>query len=226
MVLRTGGDFSLNDVRLLSFHLQKWYKGDGRLELYCLCDKVDTPHKFDGVMLWPMYDTRWERWWCKMNLFSPEMNISRPFLYMDLDTAVVGDLQGILPPDNPNEFITLGGFNPEVEMYLLSGMMWFPEQSDKVEKIWMEWISNTKEIIERFTPDGGDQAFIKSVVDHPDRYFQRLVPGKIHNGKPRGGTLQTLPREGSIICFHGQPRIPEAGKRVDWVKHYINESKR
>jgi len=240
LVLQSGGDFDLSDVVILSHHLHKQYNGDGILEVLCSFDKVEREFDLGTVKLIPSLNKTWNKWWCKMNLFSPEMEKYRPFLFMDLDTAVVKDLQGILPPTgNEDKFITLGGFNErkeDYEKYLLSGMMWFAKDNKKIADVWRAWKANTERIKVNFNK-GGDQAFIKSVVTNPD-VFWNAITDKVANFKPRDGRverdvtlgwtqaqkiLDPLTKEAGIVCFHGQPRIPQAVRRVKWVNEYVND---
>ena len=111
LILQSGGCYDLTDVMLLTHHLHKQYNGDGELEVLCFYNIIASEVKLETITLFPALNTTWNKWWCKMNLFSPEMEKYRPYLFMDLDTAVVKDLQGILPPTgNEDKFITLGGF--------------------------------------------------------------------------------------------------------------------
>jgi len=239
LILQSGGDFSLSDVTLLAHHLHKQYNGNGILEVLCFNDEINQVLQLKEVKLIPALNKTWDKWWCKMNLFSPEMEQYRPYLYMDLDTAVVRDLQGILPPvGNEDKFITLGGFNEkkeDYERYLLSGMMWFAKENKKIADVWDAWINNIENIKLEFS-ESGDQAFIKSVVDNPD-VFWNAITDKVFNFKPLNGkptkdkklgwlnfqrVLDPLPNKAGIVCFHGQPRIPQAVNKVKWVGKYVN----
>lgn len=238
LVLRSGGDFSFRDVELLSFHLHKHWHGEGKLQVICLYDKIDHPYDLVNVKLIPTPNKQWPKWWTKMNLFAPDMEQYRPFLFMDLDTAVVGDLKGIIPPiGHENKFITLGGFNDntnQINMYLLSGMMWFPVKNDKVLKVWNAWIQNSNEFMLKHHR-GGDQEFIKSVITDPDVRWQNIIPNKVANFKPLNGrqvkdkeagwsqrVLDKLPEQAVVVCFHGRPRVHEAARQVNWVRDYVN----
>ena len=101
---RSGGDFTFKDVELLSYHLHKNHSG--KLRILCLTDRVDSPTPLSMCTLLPAGNKKWPGWWTKMNMFSPDMEKYRPFLYLDLDTAVVDNLSGILPPTgNEDKFI-------------------------------------------------------------------------------------------------------------------------
>jgi len=238
LVLRSGGAFSFRDVELVSSHLHKNWHGEGKLQIICLYDKIDHPFDLVNVKLIPMSNKQWPKWWTKMNLFAPDMEQYRPFLFMDLDTAVVGDLKGVLPPIGyEDKFITLGGFNDnltQINMYLLSGMMWFPTKNDKISQVWNKWIQNPNEAIQK-NHRGGDQSFIQSVITNPDVRWQNIVPNQIANFKPTNGrfvndkeagwnqkVLDKFAKETTVVCFHGRPKIYEAAKHVGWVKDYIN----
>lgn len=222
---RTGGDFHFSDVLLLADHLH--IQADP-VRVICLTNMVDQETKLNGLTLLPFENTEWRGWWCKMNMFSPEMEKYRPFLFMDLDTAVVESLEGILPPTgNDDKFICLGGFyQPDATNGLQSGVMWFPKDNELINKVWQTWQNNPSSIIRTFQNKGGDQAFIRSVVGKPDVFWQAITD-KITSFKigPKGHRLLTeLPKHISIVCFHGQPRIPLAGMSYEWVNQYIRKS--
>ncbi len=208
MVLRSGGDFSARDVLTLARNLDKY----ADINKICLNDRAKKQWDLIGVRMIPMNNS-YPGWWAKMNLFHPDMEQYRPFLYLDLDTAVVGEMNGAL--SNDKDFVTLSDFYHPGNIG--SGLMLIPAKSDKVSKIWSEWARNKENIMKRFR---GDQDFINSVVK-PDRFFQDITEG-ISSYKPKTGHLKALPGDVSIVCFHGKPRIWEAAKSVQWVNNYIN----
>ena len=229
LVLRSGGAFAFRDVELLSSHLQKCRCGSKKLRILCLFDKIDVKHELIDVTLIPMQNKEWKGWWSKMNLFSPDMEQYRPFLFMDLDTAVVRSLEGILPPpERENQFITLGGFNGRAN-YLLSGMMWFPTKNDMISKMWKQWIEDPAGGISQCR---GDQDFIRNVIGNPDERWQNITD-KVYNFKPRSASvvkgtnwrqrvIRAVPKNASVVCLHGKPKIFDAVEQIDWVKKYVN----
>jgi len=227
LCLKSGGDFHFSDVELLCTHLHKQYYGNRKLRILCLYDKIDSEIHLSEVTLLPVFNKTWPGWWTKMNLFDPRMEQYRPFLYMDLDTAVVHDLQGILPPpDNyVDKFITLGGFfRPDTTNGLQSGMMWFPTANKKIEKIWKAWNSDPVSIITSMHNKGGDQGFIREVLKGNTDYWQKFTD-KVTSFKisVEGKRILTqVPSYISIVCFHGNPRIPSAAMLYDWVQTYVN----
>lgn len=232
LVLQSGGSFKFSDVELLSFHLHKQWHGIRKLRILCLFNEIDIPFTLADVKFIPMTNKGWKGWWSKINLFSPDMEQYRPFLFMDLDTAITGNIEGILPPpvNYQDKFIMLGGFNGRSK-YLLSGMMWFPTQSDLVFKIWEQWIEDPEKIMR---VNRGDQDFIKKAIKEPDERWQNITD-KIYNFKPRSApvvkgkdwqqrVLSILPKQACVVCFHGKPRIPQATNLV-WVNNYVKMDK-
>ncbi len=226
LCLRSGGDFNFSDVELLSLHLHKhWDKEKGELRVLCLYDKIDQPWELANVTLIPTFNKTWPGWWIKMNLFNPLMDKYRPFLYLDLDTAIVGSLNDILPPMGyENEFIGLSGFfQPDTSNGFQSGIMWFPEKNENVFKVWCAWVNKPEESITYFQDRGGDQAFIRAMMGKADIRWQQFT-NKICSFKinPTEGLLiDGIPENTSIVCFHGQPRIPQAAIFIDWVQDYL-----
>jgi len=215
LVLRTGGDFSMSDVLLLANQLYS-VNGDLQVNVYCLTDVVSSSIELKTVTLMPL-SNKWNGWWAKMNLFSPELMDLRPFLYLDLDTVVLESLSSIIPNEVYRKgLIMLRDF---YQMKVpASGIMWIPsdEENEKVAKVWMKWIANAKIHMRRYR---GDQQFIGSVVQ-PDYFWQDIIDG-IVSFKPNRKYLSALTGEENIICFHGKPRIWEAAKSVKWVNDYI-----
>lgn len=212
LVLRTGGDFRMRDVYLLAKHLHKQANGLA-ITIYCLTDIVNQKITLSNLTLLPLKNN-WKGWWSKMNLFSPELDSYRPFLYLDLDTVVLNELRTILPDtEKEKDFIMLRDFYKSHKA--ASGLMWFPEISNKVNNIWEQWIAkgNTSNF-------RGDQDFI-NIIENPDYYWQDFTD-KITTFKPKEW-LRKLQGKETIVCFHGKPRIHEAAKSVEWVNKYVNE---
>ena len=214
LVLRSGGDFNLTDVLLLSHHLKRL---NSHANIYCLCNGINKPIKLFNFVLLPM-KAEWKGWWAKMNLFAPEYDYLRPFLYMDLDTAVLQPVQSFFTPEHhENQFIMLRDFYRSKLNVPASGVMWIPN-NDKVKKVWNKWVSNSEMWMRRFR---GDQEFIGSVT-RPDLFWQDLTNG-IVTFKPNRKWRTELEGKECVVCFHGKPRIPEAVKTVEWVNVYYQQ---
>jgi hypothetical protein len=238
---RGGGHYSYADVDLISFHLQKQCPG---VEIICLWDKAPQPFDLrNNVKVLPMTNT-WPKWWAKMNIFSPEMEKYRPFLFVDLDTLILGDLEGLFPPANEHiaKFIALGSFTEErklkpanhVDSALYSGIMWIPANNEKISQIWNKWASNPEEWMR--TCRSGDQEFIEKAVKRPDVWWQQIT-NKIGSFKPPTGerisgmdgdvrwveNIRITIDHFSVICLHGLPKMLDAAQHRSWVNSYLNE---
>lgn len=212
LVLRQGGDFHFSDVELLAYHINKNWNGE--LQTICIMDTINRVVSMENNLTLIPMEYIWNGWWCKMNIFSPSMEKYRPFVYMDLDTAVVGSLNSIFPVENQEQFVTLE--NVYFPGRIGSGLMWLPKNNDKIKTIWNTWIKNPSECAKN---PGGDQSFIENLVK-VDSYFEKV---QISSFKPlpRQHWLVNLDSRLKIVYFHGYPRIPEAAKRTEWVKKYL-----
>jgi hypothetical protein len=213
LIYKKGGDFRATDVTLLIERLAK--RSD--VHVYCFTDAVDKRWSLIDSTLIPLTNP-WPGWWSKMNLFAPELEELRPFIFFDLDTAIVGSIDDLVVEKDQDKFITLEDFYRKG--VLASGVMWIPKNSEKVKRVWENWIINPKANLSRFK---GDMHFIGSIIT-ADKFFQNLGV-KIGSFKPIAGKgwLKELPKDKSVICFHGQPRIPKAAETVEWVNKYVND---
>lgn len=208
LVLKSRGDFAMRDVELISRHINGLWQSPIRPRILCLWDKASQHYDLGNFELLPL-NTNFPGTWSRIQLYSPEMDQYRPFLYVDLDTAVVGSLEQIFATiADPSLFITLEDFWQRNE--LATGLVWFPKESEKVKKIWNNFKGVAGKRMDRY---------IRQVIGHPDNYWQFLTPS-IYDFKPRrNNLLQDVPAQASLICFHGKPRIFDAP--IGWVKDYI-----
>jgi len=159
----------------------------------------------------------WPKWWSRMTLYSPEMEKYRPFLYIDLDTAVIQSLENIFElVKDSSMFIPLEDFYQKGQ--LATGLAWIPANSDKIKGIWKAWLK------QGVGPKRMDY-FLRSVVK-PDMFWQQLTH-TIYDFKPKGTrVLSQIPEDANIICFHGKPRIFQAAEAfisLQWVKNYVGQ---
>ena len=213
LIYKTGGDFHFCDVSLLAARLQETWKGSRPLRILCFSDVAPQEVlelKNLTVMAMPHV---WPGWWAKMNLFSPQLKQYRPFLYLDLDTAVIDNIQGVIPENDETKFITLADFYKPTR--LASGVMWIPE-NENMDKIWDNWIKNPNS---HMAQNRGDQDFIEKQI-RADEFWQNRTD-QIGTFKPKIGWLKERPKALSIVCFHGFPRISKAATMVAWVREYV-----
>jgi len=211
LVLRSGGDFSIKDVELIVRHINGNWKSSTLPKIYCLWDKATDVMDLGGFTLLP-FKTTLPGTWARMHLYSPEMEKYRPFLYVDLDTAVINSLENIFDLiTDKSKFITLEDFWQKGR--LATGLVWFPANSEKIRTVW-----NAKPE----APIGRRMdGFLRNVVK-ADMYWQDLTK-TIIDFKPRSRKLlDTLPSNANLICFHGKPRILGA-QSIEWVKQYVEK---
>ena len=215
LVLRSGGDFSFTDVELISSHILKKWKGEIKPRIICLWDNATTEYNLGNVDVVPLTN-RYRGTWSRMMLYSPEMDKYRPFLYMDLDTAVIKSVENIFNLiSNPSEFVVLEDFW-QGQRRIATPLVWFPAGSSKVSKVWKAWSRNP--VSSGFRMD----YFLRNNTQ-ADRFWQELT-NTIYDFKPHPKIfLTTLPEDANVVCFHGHPRIPEA-VGIDWVERYIKEA--
>ena len=215
LVLRSGGDFAMRDVELIVRHINGKWKSPIRPRIICLCDKVTAHYDLGNFELMPLGNTQ-SGTWSRIALYSPEMEQYRPFLYIDLDTAVIQSLENIFDlVEDDRKFIALEDFWRKGQ--LATGLVWVPARSEKVKMIW-----------EGFKQANGRRMdyYIQAQISNPDMYWQQIT-NTILDFKPRpGGVVNTLYPGVNLICFHGKPRIFEAGESsisIAWIKNYIHQ---
>lgn len=216
LVLKEGGDFSFQDVLLISRHINGKWMTSPCPHVYCLWDKVSKEYDFGNITLLPL-PKNIPGTWSRIHLYSPEMEKYRPFLYIDLDTAIIKSVENlILTITNPRDFITLEDFWQKGQ--LATGLVWFPANCDKLKNVYSSF---TPESVKGSRMD----AFLRKTIV-PDMFWQQLT-NTIYDFKPRlGNLLSVLPSEANVVCFHGKPRIPTVANgsiTIAWVKEYFRQ---
>jgi hypothetical protein len=218
LVLQSGGDYDITDVLLLARKLVE--NSEFELDIRCLCNTTKKTQELENVKLIPMTDNSWSGWWSKMNMFSPKLIDFRPFLYVDLDTAITGNIDLIIPEENCLDFITLEDFYQPKKIG--SAIMWIPT-CNFMNYIWFEFIGCVNIWLKKYR---GDQNFLFAVCKrHIVIKFWQNRTKQISSFKPEPSRqwLKKLPQNISIVCFHGKPRIKQAAKSITWLKNYSNE---
>lgn len=197
-VLRSGGDFLPRHVQALRRAV--FENSPPGTEFVCLSD---TP--IPGVKTRPLF-YNWPGFWAKMELFAPWME--GDFLYMDLDTVILGPIDDFL---KPRPLTTFGG-----------ALMWLPQEGRA--EVWRLYHENRKTIVQEY---GGEDVFLRAVwagqhtvprtfVDQVlrDRKMTRQwsdeLPGQVIFRKYRGllqpSMLGTSSNNARIVIFSGLPR--------------------
>jgi hypothetical protein len=194
-VCKSGGEYSAEWVRKLKDGVARNLTVP--YEFKCLSD-IEVPDRIPLRHKWP-------GWWSKIELFR---EITGPTLYLDLDTVITGPLAHLV--SLPHDFAMLRNFH--VPEFVGSGVMWFGKPQKHVYERFCEkpfkWIEYHDR--KRDGPYLGDQAFIweamgKKVAHLP---METIKSYKFH-------CKDGLPENTSIVCFHGQPKLPDV--KADWI---------
>lgn len=200
-VLRSGGDYKPAHVAHLRDGVRRHLKMAHRF--VCLTDL-----SVDCQMI-PLRNN-WPGWWSKIELFHPDLRTLGPVLFFDLDTVIVGPLDGLALG---HSFTVLENF-------------W---HADRIGSGMMAWNADLSAIYDAFarapyrfireyraSEKWGDQGFIKDHAPVEPERWQRKHPGKIVSYKmhcrpgvdrmsPTAGSPR-VPPAASVVCFHGKPR--------------------
>ena len=213
-VLNVGGGFLPKHAQALQKQVLQW--SPPGTEFICL-----TNQEVPGVQTMPL-KRGWPGFWAKMELFDPE--IEGDFLFMDLDTVVVGPINDFLKPRPVTAFGGGGGC-----------LMWLTEEGRR--EPWRLFNEDPERIMKEY---GGEDVFLRAIwmnqytvprtfVDPPFRSvhvaapsWQDALPGQVAFRAFRGLITRPYifvhngPKENvRICCFMGLPRpwdIPEFRK--------------
>jgi hypothetical protein len=211
LVLRSGGDYKFRDVELIVWHILNKWESVEKPRIILLWDKASSNYNLGNLEIIPL-KTDLPGTWSRMVLYSPEMDQYRPFLYLDLDTAIIQSVEKIFAlVTDFNQFIVLEDLWQGAGK-IATPVVWFPANSNKTKRVWD--MRNT--LVPGFRMD----YFLRRVTT-ADNYWQRLT-SSIRDFKP-GQTLlmKEIPDNTNLVCFHGKPRIFDAFY-IKWVKDYIN----
>jgi hypothetical protein len=191
----------------------RWLRDQVRLHagyeqsFYCLSD-VEVA----GVTTLKLQDDL-PGWWSKLELFAA---FGAAF-YLDLDTALVGDIRHMLRPKQYKRLAVLRNLSAKESHRIGSGgMAWETEQLH----LYQEFMRNPqKHMAECVTPaKWGDQGFIQHCAKEHGGWdiLQDKFPNQICSYKldllPQGAAPGPQTR---IVCFHGEPRPWQV--KHDWL---------
>lgn len=194
-VLRSGGEYKPEHVTRLAEQVRAHLPG---ADIVCLSD---VPVSVDRIALM----TDWPGWFAKLELFAPW--VSGDMLFMDLDSAVVGDLSGLASLNRLA--IMRDVYRPDG---LQSSIMFLPE-ADRAT-VWKEWVRQPETWMQLYRK-GGDQAFLERLWLGKAAVIQDELPGQVVSFKAhvrqavrrdREFGNGTVPDGARVIAFHGRPR--------------------
>lgn len=191
-VLRGGGEYTPDHVISL-FRQVRAHAGIGARFIVL----TDTPVEQSGIEQRALRQ-KWPGWWAKMELYSAQHDDLGDFLYVDLDTLIVGSLTDVL---SVNRLTLLKDFYyPERAQ---SGLM-FLTKAARAEAC-AAFLEGPDAVMCAFRGDG-------EFLDHLWRFkaarWQDVLPDqvlsfKVHVRQRKG---QTVPETARIVCYHGRPR--------------------
>jgi len=209
LVLRSGGDFSFQDVELIVGHIISKWRSKILPRIICLWDQASMEYDLGNIHLIPLINNL-PGTWARIQLYSPEMEKYRPFLYVDLDTAIIQSLENIFDLiTDPTQFITLEDFWQKGK--LATPLVWFPVNCAKITKVYTAFRKP-----EGFRMDYFLQKHIKA-----DRFWQQMTNFIIDFKSNKNDLLMDLPKDTILVCFHGKPRIYTAAGYIPWVRIYV-----
>lgn len=131
--------------------------------------------------------------------------IKGDFLFMDLDTSIVGDISDLL--NCARSTVLRDFYQPSL---IGSGLMFWKEE-DRAQ-VWDAFIADPERHIKECTTRAkwGDQGFLQQFADKLQLWqdnTSKVVSYKVHC---QGG----VPHGASIVCFHGKPRPWNVGIRA------------
>lgn len=202
LVYKTGGDYNRSHVE----RLVKQLRQHNKCEISVL---TDAPGEMIGLVNWtyPLIN-RWQGWWSKLELF----RFKGPYLFLDLDSTVVGPLDELWEEAQKHELVMLSDF-------------YFPAE---LQSSVIGWNGNLREIYDRFYKVAdemmkaakrrwSDQTYVEMVcsqIGTDVKRWQELLPERVCSYKVhvRDGAV---PPQAVLVCFHGKPRpwdVPEVCK--------------
>lgn len=181
----------------------------------------------------PVNIPRFQGWWYKLELFKANNGLTGRIFYIDLDTAITGNIDQIANTPDDIGFVVLRDFYrgyrnaTTITNEMGSGLMAWT--AGEHTHLWDKFIGQAETIMN--TTGGGDQMWIQKM--QPARaYWQDLFPKqivsfKVHccSGRNRNDwyTPKQLPKDARIVCFHGPPRPHEIAKKQPWMPAHWRE---
>lgn len=157
----------------------------------------------------------WTGWWSKIELFREDV-VDGETLYLDLDTVITG------PIDLSRLTMDFGMLRNFWQSDMVgSGVMYF-SGNNVPHNVYEKFAKQPQAYIRHHerNADGpyvGDQAFIWDAVNREVEQINQYFPG-IYSYKMH--CYRGLPKDASIVCFHGKPRpteVKDAFMKEHWA---------
>lgn len=188
------------------------------IKFWCLTENAQDLHP-DIQSLDLLASDRLDTWWNKIFLFSPDNGLppGEQIFYIDLDTLIVSNIDDLLDVDQVPDIVVLRDFYHGIAKTagnVGSGLMSW--RHGKYSHVWREFIRDPEAAVRSCRPHG-DQRWIEHNISAwycwQDLFPNRVVSFKMH-------CQSGIPKDASIICYHGVPGIPESvtyqGRQWRW----------
>lgn len=210
-VLRSGGQYEPWHVWALQDGVRSHLPLPHRF--VCLTD-MDVP----GVETTPLRHD-WPGWWSKMELWAPG-NFTGRVLFLDLDTAITGDLSDIASYSGRFAMLQDLGIRPLSDRpgrkLGASGVMAWTVTPQLTRDLY-EAFSRTAESAMEGRQVAGDQHYIAGAVNEQWDDLRSLYPGQIVSWKLHVRANEfSVPADARIICWHGTPKPWD--EEVGWIE--------
>jgi uncharacterized Rossmann fold enzyme len=200
VTVKWGSKYGADYVNILHDMVRRTLPNDFAFSFVCFTD--DTTGILSNIETRPL-PPGLNGWWNKLSLFKPGvLEEGARIFYLDLDTAVTGDLGEIITYQGTfailRDFYRPQGYNSSV-------MLW---RGGFGQAIWQSFE-------EAGRPDisGGDQVWIERCKPQAD-ILQDLFPGAFASFRDKAQI--ELPPGAKIVCFHGYPKPPQI--KNGWVE--------
>lgn len=198
LVLRTGGDtYNHKYVNTVAENIRNNVKMK-----YNLAVLTDNSEGFDSNLVDEVipFKHSYRGWWSKIELFRPDIFTGQVF-YMDLDTVLVRNIDEMLKFKT-----TFAGIRDLYHHNFLqtSIMSW---DSSHNHQVYYNFVPRAQMVMTHY-PEGDAKWIRENVYNYdyiPDNFPGRIVSYKAHCLNRENGHV-TIPKDASIICFHGKPR--------------------
>lgn len=216
-VLRSGGDFILEDVSNLAKSVNRHF---GKVRFICLTDYTE-PVSSEAVKFIPLVKL-WPSWWAKMELF----NLVGPIITLDLDSVPVRDCQDMdlfVRSLGSNDFMCLKDFG---RVPYGSGLMAW----GKADMRWLFKLFDNDYLKAKHEVSAsgyhlyiggrrymGDQAYMTQYV--PKRMKIILAQDKFDGiDSYKWGVVKNGFKENQrMVFFHGKPRPHQVNPMPEWL---------
>ncbi len=149
------------------------------------------------------FRNNWPGWWSKIELFRPGLFTGR-VAYFDLDTMLVSDVSDII--SDTSEFLCGTNWKSSNPTHINSAVMVWNADNTAFGRIYNHFNPRDTQKYERSWDRWGDQGYIQDELPVPFTSMNEKYPGRVVSYKIDIRHQGFVPKEASIVCFHGRPR--------------------